>query len=272
MIRRYNIPQGLFSRGALLPAALVLATTITACQTSRNKNSSLFGRSANQTHTGSIARPGSMLMATTHLARQWQKKRGDAALGLQYANQLKRINSHSKALAILRQTAMANPQNQMVLLAYGNQLARLKLYRQANNVLQKAHGAGKPNWRVYAAQGAVLDQIGQHKNAQIAHGYALGLAPGRPAIINNIAMSYVMAGKLKRAETTLRPIYMRTNANPKIRQNMALIVGLQGRFKEAEKIAAADLPPHTVKANIAYLRQMLSQPNSWKTVKKLNKG
>lgn len=232
----------------------------------------MFGKPANQTHTGSISQPGNILTATTQLAHQWQKKRGDAVLGMQYANQLKRINSHNKALSILRQTAMANPQNQLVLLAYGNQLARLKQYRQAHNMLQKAHGVGKPNWRVYAAQGAVLDQMGRHKNAQIAHGYALKLAPGRPAIINNTAMSYVMAGKLKRAEATLRPIYMRPNANPKIRQNMALIVGLQGRFKEAEKIAAADLPPQTVKANIAYLRQMLSQPNSWKKVQKLNKS
>lgn len=272
MIRRLKEPPSLFSRGAWFPTALVLATSIAACQTSRNKQDSLFGKSANQIHTGAIAQPGNMLAATTHLARKWQKKRGDATLGLQYANQLRRINSHNKALSILRQTAMANPQNQMVLLAYGNQLARLKHYRQANNVLQKAHSTGKPHWRIYAAQGAVLDQMRRHKNAQIAHGYALKLAPGRPSIINNIAMSYVMAGKLKKAEATLRPIYMRTNANPKIRQNMALIVGLQGRFKEADKIAAADLPPHTVKANIAYLRQMLSQPNSWKKVKKLNKG
>ena len=30
---------------------------------------------------------------------------------------------------------------------------------------------------------------------------------------------------------------------PKVRQNLALVVGLQGRFAEAEKIAGADLPP-----------------------------
>lgn len=272
MTRRSTKPHGPFYGRAMIPTALLLAASITACQSTRSKQASLFGQPANQTHTGSISQSENILVATTKLARRWQKHRGDAALGLQYANQLKKINSHNKALAILRQTAMANPQNQMVLLAYGNQLARLKQYSQAHSVLQKAHGVGKPNWRVYAAQGAVLDQMGQHRSAQVAHGYALKLAPGRPAIINNIAMSYVMTGKLTRAEATLRPIYMQPNANPKIRQNMALIVGLQGRFKEAEKIAAADLPPHVVKANIAYLRHMLSQPNNWKKVQKLNKS
>ena len=44
-----------------------------------------------------------------------------------------------------------------------------------------------------------------------------------------------------------------------MRQNLALVVGLQGRFAEAETIARADLPPEEAAANVAYLRQMLAQ-------------
>jgi Flp pilus assembly protein TadD len=47
-----------------------------------------------------------------------------------------------------------------------------------------------------------------------------------------------------------------------VRQNLALVVGLQGRFDEAEGIARADLPPDQATANVAYLRQMLSQSNA----------
>ena len=271
MTRQINNSNRLLSKLTLIPAVFVLSTTIAACQTTRDNQTPLFGKSANQTHTGSISQRGNMLAATTKLAIKWQKNNGDATIGMQYASQLKAIGSHDKAVAILRQTAMRNPQNQTVLLAYGNQLALMKQFAQAHSVLQKANKTGKPNWRIYAAQGAVFDQMGQHKRAQVAHNYALKLAPGKPAIINNIAMSYVMAGKLKRAEDTIRPIYKQAGANSRIRQNMALIVGLQGRFKEAEEIAAADLPPQDVKANIAYLRRMLSQPNNWETVKKLNK-
>ena len=43
-----------------------------------------------------------------------------------------------------------------------------------------------------------------------------------------------------------------------MRQNLALVVGLQGRFAEAEKIARADLSPEEAAANVAYLRQMLA--------------
>jgi Flp pilus assembly protein TadD len=43
-----------------------------------------------------------------------------------------------------------------------------------------------------------------------------------------------------------------------VRQNLALVVGLQGRFAEAESIVKADLPPDEAAANVAYLKQMLS--------------
>ena len=43
-----------------------------------------------------------------------------------------------------------------------------------------------------------------------------------------------------------------------MRQNLALVVGLQGRFAEAETIARADLPADQAAANAAYLRQMLA--------------
>ena len=52
-------------------------------------------------------------------------------------------------------------------------------------------------------------------------------------------------------------------SEPRIRQNLALVVGLQGRFEEARQIASEDLPPDEVEANMAYLQKMLSQPNTW---------
>ncbi|MFC6490726.1 pilus assembly protein TadD, partial [Nitratireductor sp. GCM10026969] len=52
-------------------------------------------------------------------------------------------------------------------------------------------------------------------------------------------------------------------ADSRVRQNLALAVGLQGRFAEAEQIAAQELPPEQARANIAYLRAILAQNDSW---------
>jgi Flp pilus assembly protein TadD len=44
-----------------------------------------------------------------------------------------------------------------------------------------------------------------------------------------------------------------------VRQNLGLVVGLQGRFAEAEQIVRADLPADQAAANVAYLKQMLNR-------------
>ena len=74
--------------------------------------------------------------------------------------------------------------------------------------------------------------------------------------------------KLKEAEATLRLAAAQRGAEPKVRQNLALVVGLQGRFQEAETIAKGDLSPDEAAANVAYLRQMLAQQSDWKKGKR----
>jgi Flp pilus assembly protein TadD len=77
----------------------------------------------------------------------------------------------------------------------------------------------------------------------------------------------VLSGNLTEAEKTLREAIAQPNADSRVRQNLALVVGLQGRFDEAEKIAGAELSPDKAAANVAYLKSMLSQQNSWQKLK-----
>jgi Flp pilus assembly protein TadD len=110
----------------------------------------------------------------------------------------------------------------------------------------------------------VLDQLGRHAEAQRHYSTALKIVPGEPSVLSNLGLSFALMKDLKRAESTLRQAMLQPNANPKVRQNLALVVGLQGRFAEAEKIARADLPPDEAAANVGYLRQMLAQQSEWK--------
>ena len=80
-------------------------------------------------------------------------------------------------------------------------------------------------------------------------------------------MSYVLEGDLRTAETYLRSASEQPAADSRVRQNLALVVGLQGRFDEAEQIASHELSAEQASANVAYLRQMLSQQNAWKQLK-----
>ena len=120
----------------------------------------------------------------------------------------------------------------------------------------------RPDWRILNAQGAVLDQLGQHQEAQRYYATALRIVPEEPSVLSNLGLSYALSKNLPQAETTLRRATAGPRTDPRVRQNLALVVGLQGRFPEAEAIARADLPPDEATANVAYLRQMLAQPNA----------
>jgi Flp pilus assembly protein TadD len=121
------------------------------------------------------------------------------------------------------------------------------------------------DWRSYSALGSAYDQQGIYDKARTAYQQALTIEPDNLTVLNNLGMSYALQGDLKEAEKTLRmaDALPKAASEPRIRQNLALVVGLQGRFEEASAIASKDLPPQQVEANMAYLKTMLSQPNTW---------
>ena len=146
---------------------------------------------------------------------------------------------------------------------YGRALADVGSYAQALEVFNTAHSPDQPDWRILSAQGAVLDQMGRHQDAQRDYASALKTMPDEPSVLSNLGLSYALAKDLPKAETTLRRAVERPGADPRVRQNLALVVGLQGRFPEAETIAGADRPPEQAAANVAYLKQMMSDHNDW---------
>lgn len=129
--------------------------------------------------------------------------------------------------------------------------------------IERAQTPDRPDWRLVSAQGAILDQLGRATEARGKYRDALDLQPNEPSILSNLGMSYVLTGDLKTAETYLRSAVAQPTADSRVRQNLALVVGLQGRFPEAEQIARSELTQQQANANVNYLRTMLAQQNSW---------
>ena len=151
----------------------------------------------------------------------------------------------------------ANAGNKAVLAAYGRALADNGNFKLAFDVLSRAHSPENPDWKLLSVQGAVLDQMGRHDEARRYYESALKIMPGEPSVLSNLGLSYMLSKDLAKSEEVLRQAYGSQHADARVRQNLALVVGLQGRFSEAETIARADLPPDEAAANVAYLKQML---------------
>jgi Flp pilus assembly protein TadD len=170
-------------------------------------------------------------------------------------------------VAVLEQAAIQNANDKSLLGAYGRALADVGNYTQAFDVLSRAHTPEQPDWRILSAQGAVLDQLGRFQEARGYYSSALKIVPDEPSVLSNLGLSYALSKELVKAEATLRRATAQAGVSQRARQNLALVVGLQGRFAEAESIARADLPPDDAAANVAYLRQMLAQSQDAKTPK-----
>jgi Flp pilus assembly protein TadD len=183
---------------------------------------------------------------------------------IEYAQALRGNDQPSQAAVVLEQALLANPKHVGLLGAYGRALAGMGQHKQALDVLSRAHTSGQPDWSILSVQGAVLDQMGRHDEAQRYYGTALRIVPDEPSVLSNLGLSYALSKDLVRAEATLRRAAGHSRVDARVRRNLALVVGLQGRFSEAEAIAQTDLPSDNAAVNVAYLRQILAEQNGWK--------
>ena len=188
-------------------------------------------------------------------------------VGLNYAAALRKTGRNQQALAVMRKMVAYHPKDRQVLAAYGKALAGAGQLDKALKAVRRAQADDQPDWKLYSAEGAIHDQLGRPSEARVAYKRALEVKPDEPSVLSNLGMSHLLTGDLKTSERYLRRA-LKGRAASTTRQNLALVVGLQGRFKEAETIAAADLSPKQAQANVRFLRKMLKQQNAWGDLKK----
>jgi Flp pilus assembly protein TadD len=183
----------------------------------------------------------------------------DADAALAYGQALRASGQRSQAVAVFEQATIGHPSNKALLAGYGRALADNGNFQQAFDVLSRAHSPDNPDWRILSVQGTALDQLGRHDEARRYYASALKIMPEEPSVLSNLGLSYVLSKDLPKAEEVLRRAYAGGKADGRVRQNLGLVVGLQGRFAEAETIVKADLPADEAAANVTYLKEMLSR-------------
>ncbi|MEM6381516.1 MAG: tetratricopeptide repeat protein [Pseudomonadota bacterium] len=266
MAARFYLPRlSCFSQRfeRVLPIATVAsALVLSACGTT----------SLTSTHSGPAAVQGNAeLMSDQQLRRaaaEWERRYernpDSKSAAMNFASVLRASGRYEQAVAVLRRTVIANQDDREVLAAYAKALTAAGRFDEALQVISRAHTEARPDWKLLSAQGTILDQLGRHTEARAAYARALQIVPDEPTILSNLGMSYVLDGNLPEAERTLRQaVQGGPRVDPRVRGNLALVVGLQGRFDEAMQIAQQDISPQAAQANIAYLRQMLSESDRW---------
>lgn len=200
------------------------------------------------------------------LASRYDANPGDKTASIEYARVLRALKRYDQAAAVMQTAAVKAPSDFEVLAAYGKALADTGQLAQAAKVLANSYTPDAPNWSTLSAQGYVADRLGDHQAAQRFYQAALKIAPHEPSVLNNLGLSYALDKQLREAEQTLRDAAAQPSADERVRANLALVLSLEGKFNEAERVSQQDVPRAAAVANIAAVRGMMAQTNSWRQI------
>lgn len=215
--------------GSIVACALFLGACSQASEFGFNSAETSLGA----TKTASVGPQSELEKATQYWGKELSKNPHDDKAAMAYARNLKAMGRKQEALGVLQQSYLHNSDNRELLSEYGRLALEMGQVGTAEKLLERADDPAKPDWRVLSARGTVLAKQGQYKEAINYFERARSLAPGQSSIVSNLAMAYTMDGHAAKGESLLRQAAEDPNADPRVKQNLALVMGLQGKSNEA---------------------------------------
>ena len=196
-------------------------------------------------------------------AREFNVDPRDFEAGVKLAKALRALGRYDEAASAAEQVLVMQPTNVEALLEAGRAYVGAGRGFYAIDPAQRAAAQAPRDWRPVALLAVALEQADRNDEALAAHEKALQLAPDNPAALTNLGLYYASHGQPQKAEPLLRRAAASPSAGAQERQNLALVLGLEGKLDEAERLERQDLPPEVVESNLAYLRATPATPRSW---------
>lgn len=187
-------------------------------------------------------------------ASEQQADPTDAVAGVKLAQALRELGRYDQAAEAAQATLTLQPNNLDALLELGRaHIARGQAFYGVAP-LEQARDLAPRDWRPYSLLGVAYEQVRRTDDARAAWNQALALSPDNPDVLTNAATAALTHGDAPGAETLLRRAVAQPTASAKVRQNLAMVLGLQGKTGEAEQILRRELPPEQAEQNLQWLR------------------
>jgi len=187
-------------------------------------------------------------------ASEQQADPTDAVAGVKLAQALRELGRYDQAAEAAQATLTVQPNNLDALLELGRaHIARGQAFYGVAP-LEQARNQAPRDWRAYSLLGVAYEQVRRTDDARAAWNQALALSPDNPDVLTNAATAALTQGDAPGAETLLRRAVAQPTASAKVRQNLAMVLGLQGKMGEAEQILRRELPPEQAEQNLQWLR------------------
>jgi Flp pilus assembly protein TadD len=254
---------------SLFGASIALSLALTACQSvpadeTAKVDSELQEAAAPATpEEVEAANRADPLTRANFWAKEYAKRPDDLEIAITFAESLRKIGSEDRAIDIASKTAIIHPNNADLLMIIGRSMISKQDFVSAAQAFRRAAEFDPSSAAALAALGTSFDRLDRHLDAQAAYEKALRLEPNRTSTLTNYGLSLALDGNLVAAETQLLKAAAQPDADLRVRENLALIQGLQGKYTEMENTSGAHAPNAVVQQNITTLRSMIKPTRNW---------
>jgi len=177
----------------------------------------------------------------------------DIESGVRQAREKRLAGQYDEAIRILSQLMLVASDDHRVVGEYGKTLAENGRAQEAVQFLTRAVALQPAEWSYYSALGVAYDQVGNQTAARTAYEQALKLKPGDVAILNNYALSRMLANDPEGARALMARVEKAGGAaDPKIARNIELVNKVAPpSLKTAADTATADHTPASMSTPVS---------------------
>ncbi|MEP6830851.1 MAG: tetratricopeptide repeat protein [Rhizomicrobium sp.] len=164
----------------------------------------------------------------------------DIETGVRQAQAQRAAQHYDEAIRTLSQLMMVASDDPRVIGEYGKTLTEKGRAQDAVQFLTRATQLQPGDWTFYSALGVAYDQVGDQSAARMAYEHALKLNPNEPSILNNYALSRMLANDPDTARQLIARAQTAGGAtDPKIARNVEMVNKLMPAAQPAPTPAPA---------------------------------
>ncbi len=259
------------AKSSMLFAALSVIASTSACATAPGKEAldadskkaienALKPATAEEIAAANRADP---LTKANFWAREHSKDPENLATALTFAKALRGLGSDARAVDVLSQIMVVHPDSAELYMVLGRALLKTNSPGPAAQSFSRAASLEPKRAEAWGALGTALDKLDRHADAQMAYEKALAIDPARTVTLTNYGLSLALSGDLPGAEAKLRLAAARPDASVAVSENLALVLGLQGRYDDMRAVTSENATPAIADANAKALEAMLDPNRAW---------